>query len=184
MSDIVTEIWDLLRKHGSSAYHGEAVTQLEHALQAAWLARQENAPPPLVVAALLHDIGHLLDEAADQALAEHRDLAHEALGADWLEQGDFPAEVTEPIRMHVPAKRYLCHAEPGYFSALSPTSVTTLRVQGGPMTVAEAQRFEARPHFRAAVRLRRWDEAAKVPGQQVATLESYRELVCRCHSRT
>ncbi len=183
MSDLVSRIWDLLQRHGGAAYHGEAVTQLEHALQAAWQARQENAPPALVVAALLHDIGHLLDEAADQALAEQRDLAHEVLGADWLQQGGFPAEVTEPIRLHVPAKRYLCLAEPGYFAALSPTSVTTLRLQGGPMSPAEARRFEALPHFLAAVRLRRWDEAAKVPGWQVPALDSYREIVSSCLSR-
>ncbi len=180
MADPVAEIWDLLLRCGGSDYHGEAVTQLEHALQAAQLARQENAPVPLVVAALLHDIGHLLEEASHQSHALERDLAHEALGADWLDQRGFPAEVVEPIRLHVPAKRYLCRAEPGYFGALSPASVASLKAQGGPMSEEESRQFQSRPHFQSALRLRRWDELAKVPQLQVPGLDSYRELVSQC----
>jgi phosphonate degradation associated HDIG domain protein len=179
MSDALAEIWDLLQRHGGLDYHGEAVTQLEHALQAAALAAQEMAPPALVVAALLHDIGHLLEEASQQSQALERDLSHEALAADWLGQRGFPAEVVEPIRLHVPAKRYLCQAEPGYVAALSPASVASLRVQGGPMTDPEAQRFRAGPHFQAALRLRGWDEQAKVPGLKVPELDCYRELLAR-----
>jgi phosphonate degradation associated HDIG domain protein len=177
MSDAVAEIWDLLLRHGGSDYHGEAVTQLKHALQAAALAVQEQAPPALIVAALLHDIGHLLEEASQQTQALERDLAHEALAAEWLGRRGFPAEVVEPIRLHVPAKRYLCQAEPGYVAALSSASVASLRVQGGPMTGPEAQLFQSGPHFQAALRLRRWDEKAKVPGLKVPELDCYRELV-------
>jgi phosphonate degradation associated HDIG domain protein len=196
VTDIFSEIRNLLLQRGGSAYHGEAVTQLEHALQAGWLAQQEKASTELIVAALLHDIGHLLEEtiiancaergrpvSASQTHTPERDLSHETLGADWLEQKGLPLDVTEPIRMHVPAKRYLCRAEPGYLAALSPTSVASLRVQGGPMTEEEAQRFQALRHFQAAVRLRRWDEAAKVPDCQVPALDSYRELVLHCLSR-
>jgi gamma-butyrobetaine dioxygenase len=157
---------DILEAQGGSAYHGEAVTQLEHALQAAALAEQAGAAPELVAAALLHDLGHLL-------VADEPEAAHEELGARWLAHY-FPPAITEPIRLHVPAKRYLCAAEPSYLQSLSAASLASLRVQGGPFTPEEARAFREGPHAEAALALRRWDEAAKVPGLATPDLEHFR----------
>jgi phosphonate degradation associated HDIG domain protein len=144
----------LFAARGATQYGGEAVSQLDHALQAAWAAERAGDPPELIAAALLHDVGHLLHPD---------DERHEELGHRFLATAFGPA-VTEPVRLHVPAKRYLCTAEPGYVETLSPESVRSLGVQGGSMSAAEAAEFRRGPHFEAAVRLRRFDEAAKVPG--------------------
>jgi phosphonate degradation associated HDIG domain protein len=166
------EILRLFETRGCAEYHGEAVSQAEHALQAAHLAEAENAPDALVVAALLHDVGHLIsgheEDAADQGI----DDRHEFAGAAWLSH-HFGPDVVEPIRLHVAAKRYLCAAEPDYFSGLSPASRLSLELQGGPFQRDELAAFEANPHHRAAVRLRRWDDTAKVPGLAVPGLEHY-----------
>jgi phosphonate degradation associated HDIG domain protein len=170
---IVDEILDLFATRGSAAYHGEAVSQEEHALQAADLAVREGAPDALIVAALLHDVGHLLD-GQDEDLAEQGlDGRHEEAGCAYL-AGHFGPEVTEPIRLHVAAKRYLCAVDPSYLSGLSPASRLSLKVQGGPMTPAEVAEFEGNAFFRDAVRLRHWDEAAKVPGLAVPGPSHYR----------
>jgi gamma-butyrobetaine dioxygenase len=168
----VDEVLELLERAGGAAYLGESVTQLEHALQAAAAALEAKAAPPLVAAALLHDIGHLLP--APQHLGD--DAAHEETGARWL-SGLFPPAVTEPIRLHVPAKRYLCFAEPGYLKSLSAASQASLRVQGGPFTAEDAGRFVAGQHARDAVALRHWDEAAKVPGGVTPGLAEFRPIV-------
>ena len=112
--------------------------------------------------------------AADHGI----DTRHEHLGCAWLARY-FPPEVTEPIRLHVPAKRYLCATDPKYIADLSPASQQSLRLQGGPFAAAEVKQFESHPHFRAAVELRRWDELAKVPGLEVAGLDHYRERLGR-----
>ncbi len=157
------EISRLFRDRGDSQYGGECVTQAEHALQCAALAESEGAGAGLIVAALLHDVGHLLHHLPDDAPESGIDDRHETVGVNWL-RGIFPPEVTEPVRMHVAAKRYLCAVDPGYFSQLSPPSVISLKLQGGPMTAEEVQQFEANPFARNAVRLRRWDDTAKVQG--------------------
>jgi len=149
-------------------YLGEAVTMAAHQLQAAALARAAGAPDALVAAALLHDVGHLLDGATDEG--------HGADGACWLGQW-FGADVTEPVRLHVAAKRYLVATEPSYRARLSPASVETLRRQGGPMDEAAAIAFRRDPHARAAVALRRWDDQAKDPTAVVPPLEAYDELL-------
>lgn len=156
------QIIELLTRRGDSQYGGEAVTQLEHALQAGLLAEQEQAPPSLIVAALLHDIGHLLHHLPDDAPEQGIDDHHENSAATYL-QRVFPKAVTEPIRLHVAAKRYLCAVEPEYLRTLSPPSQLSLHLQGGPMSPEEATEFEANPFCRDAVRLRRWDDAAKTP---------------------
>jgi phosphonate degradation associated HDIG domain protein len=138
---------------GARAYLGEAVTIGEHMRQAGALAEAAGAAAPLVAAALLHDVGHLRSET---------DARHGSGGARWLSQW-FGPEVTEPVRLHVAAKRYLCAAEPGYSGLLSPESVRTLALQGGPMTPEQAAAFEALPHARDAVAVRRWDDQAKDP---------------------
>ena len=138
---------------GARDYLGEAVTIGEHMRQAGALAEAAGAAAPLVAAALLHDIGHLRSET---------DARHGAGGAQWLSQW-FGDAVTEPVRLHVPAKRYLCAADTDYFELLSAESVRTLSLQGGPMSAAEAAAFEALPHARDAVAVRRWDDLAKDP---------------------
>jgi len=173
---IADRIFGLFAERGHDAYFGEAVSQLEHALQAAWLAEQSRALPLLVAAALLHDIGHLI-HGLPENIADHGiDGVHEAAGADWL-ANYFGPGITEPIRMHVSAKRYLCYADSAYRAQLSPASIQSLSLQGGPFTVAEACAMEAKPYFQDALSLRRWDDIAKVPGLVVPPLEHYRELI-------
>ena len=172
---ITDEIIAMFAARGGSGYYGEPVTLLEHGLQAAHFARLAGAPPALVAAALLHDIGHLLADAPEDIADWHADARHEDVGAHWLAQHFGPA-VSEPVRLHVAAKRYLCATVPSYFARLSPASVITLRLQGGPMDEAQQQAFRSEPHQREALQLRAWDEASKVPALATAGLEHYRAL--------
>jgi phosphonate degradation associated HDIG domain protein len=174
--NVTNEILELFQTRGQEAYFGEGVSQREHALQAAWLAESSRARPALVVAALLHDIGHLVHGLPEDIAEQGVDGYHEAAGARWLGTY-FGPEVTEPIRLHVDAKRYLCATDPTYRATLSPTSVQSLALQGGPMDAAEARAWEANPFFAEAVMLRRWDDAAKVPGLTVPDLEHYTNLI-------
>lgn len=169
---IVEQVLRLFAERGDSGYGGEAVTQRQHALQAAHFARQTKAAPALVAAALLHDIGHLLHDLPHDAPSSGIDDRHEELGGVWLSRWFVP-ETAEPVRLHVAAKRYLCATEPAYFQHLSAPSLLSLRLQGGPMSAAEVEQFRSSPHFEAAVLLRRWDEAAKDPLLVVPPIESY-----------
>jgi phosphonate degradation associated HDIG domain protein len=175
---IVDTIIDLFAKRGAAAYHGEAVLQVEHALQAAELAERDGASDQLVVAALLHDVGHLLDGQDEDLAARGVDGCHEEAGYAWLAR-HFGPEVTGPIRLHVAAKRYLCTVSPAYGKGLSPASRLSLALQGGAMTADECAEFEGNPAHRDALRLRYWDDAAKVPGLEVRGLEHYRERLSR-----
>lgn len=166
------EVFELFERRGREAYFGESVSILEHSLEAAWFARQAGAVEHLVVAALLHDIGHLLHGLPEDIAQHGVDGRHEVVGEAWL-ASRFGARVSEPVRLHVDAKRYLCAAEPSYLRELSPSSVQSLRLQGGPFSAEEAGEFERNPHFRDAVALRRWDDAAKVVGLVVPDLRSY-----------
>jgi [1-hydroxy-2-(trimethylamino)ethyl]phosphonate dioxygenase len=166
----------LFATRGHAEYHGESVSQSEHALQTAALAEEERAPGALVVAALLHDVGHLLHNLPENAAEQGIDDRHEALGAAWLAK-HFVPEVAEPVRLHVSAKRYLCAVDPDYLEGLSTASRLSLSLQGGPMDAGEAAEFAANPHHAAAVRLRIWDDRAKVPGLHVPGVEHYRELL-------
>ena len=170
------EVMRLMGKLGGEAYFGEPVSQLEHALQAAWFATQTNSAPALVAAALLHDIGHLLHDLGENVADQGVDTRHEEAGYGWLLARFGPA-VAEPVRLHVAAKRYLCRVDPEYYANLSPASVQSLAIQGGPFTEEQAREFERLPWYRDAVQLRRWDDAAKQPGLGVALLEDYRELL-------
>lgn len=174
--DSVDELLELLAAGGGEAYFGEPVTVLEHSLQAAWFVRQKAGADALIAAALLHDVGHLLHDAGEDAAARGLDTRHEELGMEAL-RAHLTAEVLDPIRLHVAAKRYLCFAEPEYFASLSPASVESLALQGGPMNSAEAETFLASPHARDAIALRHADDAAKVRGLAVPVLASYRLLV-------
>lgn len=153
-------IASMFEQRGDSQYGGEPVTQLEHALQCAHLAEQNQAPPALIVAALLHDIGHLLHDLPDEAPDQGIDDIHEERGFQFL-QSHFSAAVTEPVRLHVAAKRYLCAVDAEYERGLSEPSRVSLKLQGGKMDAAEQASFRTHPHWQAAVQLRRWDDLAK-----------------------
>jgi phosphonate degradation associated HDIG domain protein len=167
-----------MQQRGGDAYFGEPVSQLEHALQAAWFARQADSAPMLVAAALLHDIGHLLHDRPENVADEGVDTRHEEAGYAWLRARFGPA-VAEPVRLHVAAKRYLCRVDPDYYALLSPASVQSLALQGGAFTDEEVKGFECLPRYRDAVQVRRWDDAAKRAGLAVPGLDEYRKLLER-----
>ncbi len=163
------EVLDLFDRWGSDPYD-EQLAQLDHALQTAALAVAEGSSDPLVAAALLHDLGHLL-ALRGGPIGPHERTGPEALAAV------LPAEVLAPIALHVEAKRYLCAVDPSYADGLSPGSTTSLRRQGGPMSPDEVRAFEAEPGRDHAVRLRRWDDAGKADGLDVPGLSTYEPLL-------
>lgn len=169
---VADEVLAIYAAGGAGAYFGERVTITEHCLQAAWFGQVEGASQPLIIAGLLHDVGHLLETVPDDLAEWTTDAHHEEVGARWL-AGRFGPEISEPVRLHVPAKRYLCATDAGYFRRLSSASVHTLRLQGGPMTIEETRAFEREPYYREAVRVRHWDDQGKVAGLEVPPLEAY-----------
>jgi phosphonate degradation associated HDIG domain protein len=164
---------------GRRAYSGEPVSQLEHALQSALFAQEDGASEALVAAALLHDIGHLVNDRGETPSARGIDDLHQFHGAHFLKRL-FGPEVTEPIRLHVAAKRYLCAVRPGYLDALSPDSQRSLRLQGGAFSAGEAEAFAQSTFAADAVRLREWDDQAKVAGLVTPSLSEYLPLLARC----
>jgi len=174
--DPVAVIVRLFAEQGDSEYGGEVVTQREHALQAVACALRDDAADALVVAALLHDLGHMLHDLPDDAPDRGIDDAHEVTAARKLAPW-FGPEVTEPIRLHVDAKRYLTGVEPDYVARLSEPSVVSLMLQGGPMDAAAQEDFRRNLHWEAAVRLRRWDDEAKVPDAATPTVEDLIPLI-------
>lgn len=174
---VTAKILSLFEDRGDSQYGGEAVTQREHALQAACLAQQADASPALIVAALLHDLGHLLHGLPQDAPAQGIDDVHEELAARWLKKF-FAMEVVAPVQLHVAAKRYLSR-DVNYRRRLSAPSEHSLLLQGGPMSDAEAAEFEAQPHFDAAVQLRTWDDAAKIAGLQTPPVTHFAGYIDR-----
>ncbi len=168
-SPLKHEIERIYLDRGRKRYGLEDVNQLEHALQAAAAAERAGEGPEMIIAALTHDVGHMVHALGENPAADGVDDWHENVGADWL-AARLPAAVSEPVRLHVEAKRYLCAAEPGYLDQLAPDSVTSLKLQGGPMPEAEHARFLARPYAADAVRLRRYDEMAKEAGASVPEL--------------
>ncbi|MDP3405233.1 MAG: HD domain-containing protein [Brevundimonas sp.] len=177
----VETILDLFDRLGGSSY-GEAVTQMEHALQTADHAQRGGETDAMVAAALLHDIGHLLQKQGEDAADRGVDAMHERIGAAWLAQCFGPA-ITEPIRLHVEAKRYLTAREPGYGEALSGASRQSLALQGGPMSAAEADAFETLAAFEAAISLRRYDELGKAEDATIAPFGAYRDMLIALASR-
>ena len=174
--NVVDEIFQIFANRGDQAYFGEPVTQKEHALQSAFKAEQEGATQPLVVAALLHDIGHLIHDMGEDIADRGVDARHEDAGQAWLAQ-HFSPEIAEPVKLHVAAKRYLCRTDHTYLGQLSPASLQSLALQGGPFSEDEAREFEQHRYHREAVRLRRWDDRAKTPGLAVPDLEHYRSAL-------
>ena len=178
----VSAVIDLLNEAGAYRYGGEAVSQLEHALQCAHLAEGENAPEELVVAALLHDLGHLTHDLGEDVAQHGVDDKHQFRALHLLRRV-FDGGVTEPIRLHVDAKRYLCRADPMYHDTLSPASKLSLELQGGEFDADEARRFIVQPYGRDAVRLRTWDDRAKTPGKPTPDLVHYTKIMTRCARR-
>jgi phosphonate degradation associated HDIG domain protein len=178
------EIRDIYANRATKKYGLSDVNQLQHALQSATLAEQQGETPSLIVAALVHDIGHMVHDLSEDPASAGIDDRHEELGAAWLDR-HFGPDVAEPVRLHVPAKRYLCAVDRAYFSLLSEDSVRSLALQGGPMSPDEVAEFEQHPHAKAAVRLRRIDEAAKDPNAITPTVDHfmrYVDLVLRATS--
>ena len=170
----VDALFEYMRRKGNTNYD-ENVTQLQHGLQSAALARSAGATPQQVISALFHDLGHLLvDEHAGEGDFLEEDLNHEEVGAEYL-RPFFPPEVIVPIELHVPAKRYLCTVDDSYYNGLSESSKQSFRVQGGKMSDEEKAAFEDTPHLQFACQLRRWDDGGKQGGLEVPDLEAYRD---------
>jgi predicted HD phosphohydrolase len=167
----LTQLRQLLEERGGEQYTGEPVTHLEHACQTAAFAQRSGAPPQMVAAALLHDIGHLLSGLPGTPSADGKDDVHEELGAQALAPL-LGFEVSEPIRLHVAAKRRLC-MDARYLKALSEDSLRSLALQGGAFDTAEAAAFDALSHAPAALELRRWDDAAKRPTGSFGGLDDF-----------
>ena len=174
--NIVNHIEDIFNRRGAESYLGEDVTMAQHMLQAAQCAEESGADESLIVAALLHDIGHYKNEIPETALAKGINNYHEEAGANFLEDY-FPVSVIEPIRQHVSAKRYLCAVKSNYFQSLSVASVHTLNLQGGPMNENEIKEFEKNAYLDDCVKLRYCDEGAKDPERIHPQFSYFRALV-------
>ena len=174
MSALV-EIRAAFARRGVETY-GEGVSQLEHALQCAACAERDGASAALIAATLLHDIGHLVHDLPVDIADHGIDAQHESLGSAFLSQY-FGPDVTEPVRLHVSAKRYLATTEPGYFDLLSPASVQSLHLQGGPMKADESARFATERYAADAVKLRRWDDEGKIVGAKTPNLAHFERYV-------
>ncbi|HEY1611139.1 MAG TPA: HD domain-containing protein [Paraburkholderia sp.] len=172
------DIGQLFETWGALDYGNEQVTQLEHALQSGGLAQEEGADEELVAAAFLHDIGHLLSRQGGTPAARGVDDVHQYYALPFL-RPVLPDSVLEPIRLHVDAKRYLCAVDSAYFDCLSPGSVRSLELQGGIFTEAQAADFATRPYALDAVKLRRWDDRAKVRGKATPDLDTFLSVVDR-----
>jgi [1-hydroxy-2-(trimethylamino)ethyl]phosphonate dioxygenase len=175
-SDLIDEIFRVFREQGAGEYLGEPVSMTEHMLQSAYAAEQEGAPPRLVAAALLHDYGHFIHDLPSDSAQHGVDTQHEEVAHAFLSR-HFGPEIAEPIRMHVAAKRYLCATEPSYLGQLSPASILSLELQGGPYSPEEVARFDESPYAEDAVRLRRWDDVGKIAGLETPDLEHYRAVL-------
>ena len=175
----LADIDGLFRQHGHIEYSGEGVTQLEHALQAAQLAENEGASDELVTAAFLHDLGHMLNLQGDTPTARGIDDQHQYFAIPFLRPLFTPA-VIEAIRLHVDAKRALCALEPGYYAALSEDSKRSLKLQGGIFDPEQLEAFMAKPYAADAIRVRRWDDQAKVIGAATPPIGHYLEIAARC----
>jgi len=173
---IIDFILNLFAHRGAEEYMGEAVTMSQHMEQSAACAVADGAPDSLVVAALLHDIGHFIGEHPIEALENGIDNIHEEAGAAYLEPY-FPPPVTEPIRLHVAAKRYLCATNAEYLGQLSDASINSLKVQGGPMSPSEVDTFEANPFHKEAVQLRLYDDDGKIAGLEIKPVNQYRAML-------
>jgi phosphonate degradation associated HDIG domain protein len=172
------EIMMMYKQHGGSEYAGEKVTQLEHMVQAAQLAEEKGFDEEVILAAFLHDIGHIAEEANGvNAMDEYGLKDHEAIGAQFLTGKGFSSKIAKLVASHVNAKRYLTKADPDYYNQLSEASKRTLEFQGGMMSAEEAEKFEKDPLFSEIILMRRWDEQAKVEDKSLPELDRYRTMI-------
>jgi len=173
---MIDQIVGLYQAKGNREYEGEGVSQLEHALQSAHRAEQDGAAPELICAALLHDIGHLINDKGETPTLRGEDDLHQYMALPFLRPA-FPEAVLGAIRLHVDAKRYLCAIRPGYREALSEDSKRSLELQGGVFAPAQAERFIRQPFAADAVKVRLWDDAAKVPGLPTPGLAHFEAIL-------
>lgn len=175
---VTDEIIHLYTLYGEEEYAGEKVSQLEHMVQAAQLARAQGFDDEVVLAAFLHDIGHISEkQTAGNSMGKFGIKDHEAIGAQFLSERGFSPRLTRLVKSHVSAKRYLTLREPGYYEQLSEASKNTLAYQGGPMSEDEADQMENDPLFREIVQMRRWDEEAKVEYQPMPPIAVFKQLI-------
>jgi len=179
MDPRLAQIAELIELKADGQYGLANINQRQHALQAALLAEQAGLSDAMVAAALLHDIGHMVHDLGQNPADDGVDDEHERLGHEFL-TSMFGPEVTEPVRLHVAAKRYLCAVEADYFAKLSRDSVLSLSLQGGPMSAEEVAEFEAVAEYADAVQLRRFDEQAKVKGLQTPPAAHFLHYLERC----
>lgn len=169
---VVNQMAQLFADQGAKAYLGESVTMAEHMLQGAWLAEQQGESDEIVIAALLHDIGHFAGDRGVFSLQDTEDRCHEATGSALVAR-HLPSVVVDSIREHVAAKRYLCATQPEYAARLSKASQHSLRLQGGPMSAAEVEDFARHPHLGAILKVRHFDDAGKEPGQWTPSFDHF-----------
>ena len=179
MTISLDDIAQLFDRHGAQAYTGEPVTQLQHALQTAWLAEEAGEDDELVTACLLHDLGHLLNDQGETPSLRGVDDTHQYFALPFL-RGLFPDRVLDTIKLHVDAKRYLCRMHPDYWQALSTDSQRSLVLQGGIYEKAECLEFISQPGAAEAIKLRQWDDEAKQPGLNTPDLAHFLTRAARC----
>ena len=178
MNKTILEISQLFDSQGDSEYYGENVSQYEHAAQAAILAQRQGYDEEVQIAAFLHDIGHLFPAHTEEELMEvYGRKDHESVAADWLRERGFSEKTAILVENHVNAKRYLTFIDENYFEALSEASKQTLIFQGGRMTEKEAKEFEQNPYFELIIKMRRWDEAAKVEAMKLPRLDHFMDII-------
>jgi len=178
------EILGLYESYGGAEYAGEKVSQLEHMVQAAQLAEAQGFDEEVILAAFLHDVGHISEAAkGDESMSASRGMDgfgikdHEELGAEFLRGKGFSKKIVRLVESHVEAKRYLTIKDPAYYAQLSDASKKTLEYQGGPMSEEEAAAFEQYPLFDLIIRMRKWDEEAKIENQPLPDLRHYRQMM-------
>lgn len=175
--ETINQLFNVLLTQGQADYIGEPVSQLEHAVQAAQLAERAGERDEVIIAALFHDIGHMVDSA--ETMGGYGNADHEGLGAEYLKGLGFSDTVCSLVKGHVQAKRYLTYKHPAYYEKLSEASKQTLEYQGGRMTADESAAFEADPLFALHLKMRAWDEQAKIEGQALPDMTKYKEMAER-----
>ncbi|WP_428642224.1 (R)-1-hydroxy-2-trimethylaminoethylphosphonate oxygenase [Roseibium sp.] len=176
--NIVAFLGDIFERCGDEEYLGEPVTMAQHMLQGATLAEQNGLDEEVIVGALLHDIGHFTSEFGTFSMDDTEDRYHEEAGAEVLSRF-FPTVITDCVRYHVAAKRYLCATKPDYFKRLSEASVHSLNLQGGPMTAEEVAEFEKNPNLKKIIQVRYLDEAGKQPEMETPDFWHFAPMVQR-----
>ena len=177
-AQIADEIMTMYNKHGGEEYAGEKVSQLEHMVQTAQLAQQQGFDEEVILAAFLHDIGHICEAAqGDNEMGGYGIKNHEEIAAGFLSEKGFSEKIIRLVQSHVDAKRYLTCRFPRYYDQLSDASKKTLEYQGGKMTKEEAAAFENDPLFELIIQLRKCDEQAKIEDQPLSQLEYYHQLL-------